>query len=217
MYWKRKMTTTPRVDVEELKRQLKTELLGDMKPILEAQGVQFTNIAGVMSEKEHRSSLASTAGGGWPQGEIQVPASRPADGHEQPLPSFELDTIDNLAQPIACSHILLIGGSFWMEVRTGLVYPHHTIFDDIQIDTSSYVVVKVDKVHENLKDLKLEMSPDDTTLTLWDTVTRVQWRRTSIDGDPSVVASASNIASQPNTAPASIFPETRPSPSPIWE
>jgi hypothetical protein len=31
------MTLTPQVDVEELKRQLKRELLGDLKPILESQ------------------------------------------------------------------------------------------------------------------------------------------------------------------------------------
>jgi hypothetical protein len=64
-----------------------------------------------------------------------------------------------------------------MEVGRGLVYPLLTMLDDIQIDTSSYVVVKVDMVHDNSKDLKLEMPPDDTTLTMWDVVTRrVQWR-----------------------------------------
>jgi hypothetical protein len=52
----------------------------------------------------------------------------------------------------------------------------------------------VDMVHENLKDLKLKMPPDDTTLTMRDVVTRrVQWRRTSIDVDPSTIASASTI------------------------
>jgi hypothetical protein len=64
-----------------------------------------------------------------------------------------------------------------MEVRRGLVYPLSTMLDDIQIDTSSYAVVKVDMVHDNSKDLKLEMPPDDTTLPMWDVVTRrVQWR-----------------------------------------
>jgi hypothetical protein len=58
------MTSTPQVNVEELKRQLKRELLGDLKAILEAQGIQFLDIAGVMSKEEHRSSLASTAVGG---------------------------------------------------------------------------------------------------------------------------------------------------------
>jgi hypothetical protein len=44
-----------------------------------------------------------------------------------------------------------------MEVGRGLLYPHQTMLDDIQIDTSSYAVVKVDMVHDNLKDLKLEV------------------------------------------------------------
>jgi hypothetical protein len=39
MYRKQKMTSTPQVYVEELKRLLKRELLGDLKPILEAQGI----------------------------------------------------------------------------------------------------------------------------------------------------------------------------------
>jgi hypothetical protein len=64
IYQKRKTISTPQVDVEELKRQLKRELLGDLKPILKAQGIQFPNIAGVMSEEECRRRLASTAGGG---------------------------------------------------------------------------------------------------------------------------------------------------------
>jgi hypothetical protein len=51
------------------------------------------------------------------------------------------------------------------------------MLDDIQIDTSSYAVVKVDMVHENSKNLMLEVPPDDMTLTLWDAITRrVQWR-----------------------------------------
>jgi hypothetical protein len=85
-----------------------------------------------------------------------------------------------------------------MEVRRGLVYPHQTMLDDVQIDTSSYVVVKVDMMHDNLKDLKLEMTSDDTTLTMQDAVIRkVQWRRTSIDIDSSAAVSASTTPSQP--------------------
>jgi hypothetical protein len=85
------------------------------------------------------------------------------------------------------------------------VYPHQTILDDVQIDTSSYDVVKVDMVHDNSKDLKLKMSPNDTTLAMRDAVTRmVQWRRTFIDIDPSAVASASTTPSQPNTSPTSM-------------
>jgi hypothetical protein len=49
--------------VEELKRQLRREVLGDLRPILEAQGIQFPNIGGVISDEERRSSFASTAGG----------------------------------------------------------------------------------------------------------------------------------------------------------
>jgi hypothetical protein len=96
-----------------------------------------------------------------------------------------------------------------MEVWRGLVYPRQTMLYDVEIDVSSYVVVKVDMVHENLKDLKLEVPPDDTTLTLRDAITiRVQWRWTSIDVDPSAAASALTTPSQPNTSPALIFSET---------
>jgi hypothetical protein len=64
-----------------------------------------------------------------------------------------------------------------MEVERGLVYPGQTMLDDIQIDTSSYAVVKVDMVHDNSKDLKLEVPPNDMTLTMWDAAAkRVQWR-----------------------------------------
>jgi hypothetical protein len=52
------------------------------------------------------------------------------------------------------------------------VYPHQTMLDDVQIDTSSYVVVNLDMVHDNSKDMKLEVPPNDMTLTMWDTVTR---------------------------------------------
>jgi hypothetical protein len=58
------VTSTTQVDVEELKRQPRRELVGDLRPILEAQGIQFPNIGGVMSDEERRSSFASMAGGG---------------------------------------------------------------------------------------------------------------------------------------------------------
>jgi hypothetical protein len=76
------------------------------------------------------------------------------------------------------------------------MYPCQTILDDVKIDTSSYDVVKVDMVHDNSKDLKLEVPPDDTTLTMWDAVTRrVQLRWTSIDVDPSAAALVSTTPS----------------------
>jgi hypothetical protein len=92
------------------------------------------------------------------------------------------------------------------------------MLDDIQIDTSSYVVFKVDMVHENSKDLELKVPPDDIRLTLRDALTRrVQWRRTFIDVDSSTTASVLTTGSQTNTIPASIFLETRLSLSPIRE
>jgi hypothetical protein len=144
--------------VEELKRQLRMEVLGDLRPILEALGIQFPNINAVMSDEGRRSSLPSTAaGGGRPHEDLQAPTSGL---------STEPDTVDNLAQPTACSLMLLVEGSFRMEVGRGLVYPGQAMLDDVQIDTSSYAVVKVDMVHENSKDLKLELPPDDTTMTM---------------------------------------------------
>jgi hypothetical protein len=64
MYRKLKMTSTPKVDMEELNRQLRREILGNLRPIMEAQGIQFPDIGGVMSGKERRSRLASTTRGG---------------------------------------------------------------------------------------------------------------------------------------------------------
>jgi hypothetical protein len=46
--------------MEELKRQLKREFIGDLRPIFESQGLHFPNIPGMM--EEHRSgSVASVA------------------------------------------------------------------------------------------------------------------------------------------------------------
>jgi hypothetical protein len=90
-----------------------------------------------------------------------------------------------------------------MEVGRGLVYPCQTMLNDVQIDTSSYVVVKADMVHDNLKDLKLEVPKNDTTLTMRDAVARrVPWRQTTIDIDPRAAALVS-------TSPASMSPEAR--------
>jgi hypothetical protein len=85
---------------------------------------------------------------------------------------LEPDTIDNLAQPTICNLVIMVGGSYRMEVGKGLVYPHQTLLDDVQIDASAYVVVKVDIVHENVKNIKVEVPLDDMTLTLWDAITK---------------------------------------------
>jgi hypothetical protein len=79
--------------------------------------------------------------------------------------------IVNLAQPVVGSLVVMVRGRYSMEDGKGLVYPHQNLLDDIQIDTSTYVVVKVDMVHENAKNMKLEVPSDDTILTLWDAIT----------------------------------------------
>jgi hypothetical protein len=60
MYQKQKISLKSYVDMEELKRQLRREVLGNLRPILEAQGKQFPDIGGVMSDKECSSNFAST-------------------------------------------------------------------------------------------------------------------------------------------------------------
>jgi hypothetical protein len=64
MYQKQKMTSTLQVNMEELKRQLRRKVLGYLRHILEASGIQFPNIDAIMSDEERRSSLASTTAGG---------------------------------------------------------------------------------------------------------------------------------------------------------
>jgi hypothetical protein len=65
---------------------------------------------------------------------------------------------------------------------------------DVQINTSYYAMVKVDMVHDNSKDLKLKMPPEDTTLTMRHVVARrVQWRRTSIDIDPTSISPEAHL------------------------
>jgi hypothetical protein len=46
------------------------------------------------------------------------------------------------------------------------------MLNDIQINTSSYAMVKVDMMHDNSKDSNLKVPPDDTTLTMRDAVDR---------------------------------------------
>jgi hypothetical protein len=103
---------------------------------------------------------------------VEVATSRPLEFHEQTQPSLESDMIDNLAHPTACSLVIVVRGNYQMELKKGLVYPHRALHDDTQINNDIYVVVKVDMVHENTKNTKLEVPPNDTTLTLWDAITR---------------------------------------------
>jgi hypothetical protein len=48
------------VGIEEIKRQVRIQLLGDLMPIFESQGLPVPDIGAVGNEEEHRSSLAST-------------------------------------------------------------------------------------------------------------------------------------------------------------
>jgi hypothetical protein len=61
MFRKRKMVSSATVDIEEIKRQVRIQLLGELRPIFESQGLPVSDIGAVGNEKEHRSSLASIA------------------------------------------------------------------------------------------------------------------------------------------------------------
>jgi hypothetical protein len=130
-------------------------------------------------------------------------------------PSLEPDTIDTLAHPTPCSLIITILGGYEMEDRKGIVYPRMYTLDDVPIDNVSFAVMKVDMVHDNAKNLNLELPPDDTTLTLRDAVTRrVQWR-TSIDVDSVAISALTTPSlSQQHTIPSQSQPHTIPSLSP---
>jgi hypothetical protein len=132
-------------------------------------------------------------------------------------PSLEPDMIDTMAHPTPCSLIIIISGDYRMEVGKGIIYPRMYTLDDVSIDNVSFNVFKVDMVHENMKNLNLEVAPDDMTLTLWDAVTRrVQWRRTSIDVDPAAISvSTTPSMSQQHTIPSQSQPHTIPSLSPL--
>jgi hypothetical protein len=85
-------------------------------------------------------------------------------------PSLEPDTIDTLAHLIPCNLIITISGGYRMEVGKGIVYPRMYTLNDVSIDSVSFAVVKVDMVHENVKNLNLEVPSDDMTLTLWEPI-----------------------------------------------
>jgi hypothetical protein len=205
-YRKQKMVSSATIDIEEIKRQVRIQLLGDLRPIFESQGLPVFDIGAVGNEEERKSSLASTATA--PNIELADQAPTESVPQENPLvatsgPSLEPNTIDNLAHPTPCSLIITISRDYQMEVWKGIIYLKMYTLDDVSIDSVSFVVVKVDMVHENAKNLYLEVAPDDTTLTLRDAVTRrVQWR-TSIDVDPAaILALTTPSLSQQHTIPS---------------
>jgi hypothetical protein len=60
-YRKQKMVPSAKVDIEKIKRQVRIQLLRDLMPIFESQGLPMPDIGVVVNEEERRSSLASTA------------------------------------------------------------------------------------------------------------------------------------------------------------
>jgi hypothetical protein len=174
-YRKRKIVSSVTVDIEEIERQVRIQLLGDLRPIFESQGLPVPDIDAVENEEERRSSLASAATA--PNTKLADQASTGSVPQENPImvtsrPSLKPDTIDTLAHPTPCNLIITISGDYRMEVGKRIIYPRMYTLDDAPINSVSFVVVKVDMVHENAKNLNLEVAPDDTTLTLWDVVTR---------------------------------------------
>jgi hypothetical protein len=174
------------------------------------------DIGAAGNEEERRSSLAPTAVA--PNTELADQAPVGSVPQENPLvamsrPSLEPDTIDTLAHLTPCSLIITISGGYRMEVGKGIIYPRMYTLDDVPIDSVSFAMVKVDMVHENAKNLNLEVAPDDMTLTLWDAVTRrVQWRRTSIDVDPTTISALTTpCLSQQHTIPSQSQTHTIPS------
>jgi hypothetical protein len=95
--------------------------------------------------------------------------------------------------------------TYWRRLSNGgweraSVNPNLSLLDDVPIDSARYAMIKVDTMNKNVKNLKSEVSPDNTTLTLQDTVTRrVQWRRTDIDVDQA--ASSSTTPEPPPQSP----------------
>jgi hypothetical protein len=126
---------------------------------------------------------------------LKVPVVDTVEIKDQPHPSLESDTIENLAHPTTCNLIVLIGGGYRMKVERGLVYQNWAHIHDVSINSTSYDVVKVDMVHENMENLKSQVPPNDTILTLRDAITRrVQWRRTRIDVDQAASALTTMLA-----------------------
>jgi hypothetical protein len=131
-------------------------------------------------------------------------------------PSLEPDMVDTMAHPTPYNLIITISGDYRMKVEKGILYPRMYTLDDVPIDSVSFDVAKMDIVHKNTNNLNLEAAPDDTTLTLWDAVTRrVQWRRTSMNVEPTALSvSTTPSLSQQHTIPSQLQPHTIPSLSP---
>jgi hypothetical protein len=123
-YRKRTRVSSSQVDIEEIKRELKMEMFGELKPIFESQGLSFPDLLGMRMSEERRSSFTSAAAG--------ASQSRGTERPSVPT-SVEPDTIDGLARPTRCSLLVQVGGSSRLEVGKGLVYPGVSQLDDVQV------------------------------------------------------------------------------------
>jgi hypothetical protein len=137
MYRKWKMTSTPHIDVEELKRYLRREVLGDPRPILEALGIQFPNIGGIMSDEENRSGLASITMGWMTIGG--------ASGTSVVIPSF---------MPKPCTHHMHYTRSIVPHIRP-------KVFIDNQVSRIkySYYIKNISEDYDALSEVKQLKSP----------------------------------------------------------
>ncbi|XP_025815364.1 uncharacterized protein LOC112892404 [Panicum hallii] len=208
-YRKRTRDSSSKVDIDEIKKQVKMEMFGELKTIFESQGLSFPDMPGSTMSEERRDSFACTAAG----------ASQSRGTERAIVPtSVEPDTIDGLARPTRCSLLVqLVGDSSFMEVGNGLVYPGMSQLEGVQV-RADCAVVKIDYVHEFAKNIKLEVPPDDMTTTLRDAVARrVQWRRAGIHIDPADADSVPTSQPQPQSAavpptfsePCPQLPDTR--------
>jgi hypothetical protein len=114
-YRKQKMVPSAMVDIEEIKRQVRIQILGDLRPIFESQGLPMPDIGAIGNEEECRSRLASIAAA--PNTELADQASTGSVPQENPLgamsgPSLEPDTIDTLAHPTPYNLIITISGDY---------------------------------------------------------------------------------------------------------
>jgi hypothetical protein len=140
-YRKRTRDSSSKVDIDEIKKQVKMEMygelktdiesqvtmkmFGELKTIFESQGLSFPDLPGSTMSEERRDSFACTAAG----------ASQSRGTERAIVPtSVEPDTIDGLARPTRCSLLVqLVGDSSFMEVGNGLVYPGMSQLEGVQV------------------------------------------------------------------------------------
>jgi hypothetical protein len=124
-YRKRTRDSSSKVDIDEIKKQVKMEMFGELKTIFESQGLSFPDMPGSTMSEERRDSFACTAAG----------ASQSRGTERAIVPtSVEPDTIDGLARPTRCSLLVqLVGDSSRMEVGNGLVYPGMSQLEGVQV------------------------------------------------------------------------------------